>query len=157
MSARAGETVLGVISDTHDLLRPEAARALDGCDLLLHCGDVCSPELLERLAGIAPVHAVRGNNDRGAWASALPVSRRLEVAGRVIVMVHDVADLERGLDGVDMVVSGHSHRPRWEERDGTYWLNPGSAGPRRFRLPVSVARVRLTASETSAELVRLDV
>lgn len=147
---------LGVLSDTHGLVRPETLRSLDDCDVLLHAGDVCGPEVLAELERIAPVHAVRGNNDVGAWARDLPVRKRVEIEGVTTLVVHDSADVRpQDLDGVDLVVCGHSHRPRLEERDGVTWLNPGSAGPRRFTLPVTLARVDVCGGEFSVEHVEL--
>ena len=130
---------VGVISDTHNLVRPEALEALRGCEQIIHAGDICSPAVLAELAQIAPVHAVRGNNDSGVGIDALPDQLVLEIAGRVVFVVHDIADVPQALDGVDVVVTGHSHKPLVERRDGTLFVNPGSAGPRRFKLPVTVA------------------
>lgn len=146
--------LLGVISDTHDLLRPEALAALKGCHLIVHAGDVCAPAVLEGLAALAPVRAVRGNNDRGAWAAALPEEDLLEVAGRRIHVVHEDARRGTGVQA-DLLISGHSHGPRQEERDGALYLNPGSAGPRRFRLPVSLALVDLGAARLTVQRVDL--
>ena len=148
-------TLLGVISDTHDLLRPEAWRALQGCDQILHAGDVCTPGLLEELAALAPVRAVRGNNDRGPWSTDLPHEVLFELEGRRIHMVHDAADRPQGLQA-DLFISGHSHRPSQEERDGALLLNPGSAGPRRFRLPISLALVQLELESISVHHMNLE-
>jgi len=147
-------SLLGVISDTHDLLRPEAVAALAECDLIVHAGDVCTPSVLEELGRIAPVRAVRGNNDRGAWAEQLPEEQVLEVAGRRIHVVHDAADRPDDLR-VDLWISGHSHRPRQEDRDGALVLDPGSAGPRRFTLPIALALVDLAAPRLTARRVDL--
>lgn len=147
-------SLLGVISDTHDLLRPEAVAALAGCDLIVHAGDVCTPGVLEELGRIAPVRAVRGNNDRGAWAAQQPEEELLEVGGRRIHVVHDAADRPQDL-AVDLWISGHSHRPRQEERDGALVLDPGSAGPRRFTLPITLALVDLSAPRLTARRVDL--
>ncbi len=147
-------TLLGVISDTHDLLRPEARRALAGCDLIVHAGDVCTPGLLEELAALAPVKAVRGNNDRGRWARELPEELDFELTGHRIHVIHD--DARRTAEcPADILISGHSHRPRREARGAALFLNPGSAGPRRFTLPVSLARVRLEWDSIQAEHVSL--
>ena len=147
---------VGVISDTHGLLRPEALRALFGADLILHAGDVGSPEVLEGLRALAPVVAVRGNNDRGPWAEALSETEVVTADGRSLYVLHDLGTLE--LDpraaGFDAVIAGHSHQPRIERRDGVLYLNPGSAGPRRFRLPIALAW--LDVGRLEAEIVRLD-
>jgi len=151
------EKVIGVISDTHGLLRPEAVEALRGVDLILHAGDVGSPEVLESLKGIAPVVAVRGNNDKGAWAEDLPSWEVAEVGVVFIYMIHDVKeiDLSPAAAGFQVVVSGHSHKPSVEERKGVLYVNPGSAGPRRFKLPISVARLTVSGEAVSAEVVEL--
>jgi len=132
--------VAGLISDTHGLLRPEAQQALAGVDLIIHAGDVGSPEVLEGLARIAPVHAVRGNNDRGGWARPLPETEVVELEGARIYVLHDVSqlDLDPATAGFAVVVAGHSHRPAVQLRRGVLYINPGSAGPRRFSLPVTV-------------------
>ena len=148
-------TTVGLISDTHGLLRPEARAALAGCELLLHAGDVGSPEVLEELAELAPLHAVRGNVDRGAWADALPEELTVEVDGLRIRVLHDASALDSA-EGLDVVVSGHSHQPARREERGVLWVNPGSAGPRRFRLPISVARLTVRSGRADAELIRLD-
>jgi putative phosphoesterase len=155
----ARRTLVGVISDTHGLVRPEAVAALEGCDLIVHGGDVGGPEVLERLGTIAPVHAVRGNNDRGAWASQLPVSDAVEAGGAWLYVVHEIAalDLDASAAGFAAVVSGHSHRPHAETREGVLYLNPGSAGPRRFSLPVTVARLTVRGERLSHEIVELRV
>ncbi len=149
--------VIGVISDTHGVLRPEAARALAGVESIIHAGDAGTPEVLQELSRIAPVHAVRGNVDRGEWARALPVSEVVDVAGALIYVLHNLAelDLDPAAAGFAAVVSGHSHQPRNEVRNGVLYLNPGSAGPRRFRLPVTLARMTVEGSAVCAELVAL--
>ena len=148
---------VGVLSDTHGLLRPEAVEALRGSDLILHAGDIGSPALLEALAALAPVQAVRGNNDVEPWAQAVPETLTLELAGHRIHLLHDLKQL--ALDppraGIAVLIAGHSHQPLCERREGVLHLNPGSAGPRRFRLPVSVARLELRADGVAAELVML--
>lgn len=130
---------IGLISDTHNLVRPEALAHLAGCDAIVHAGDICEPGVLDALRQIAPVTAVRGNNDGGTWAASLPVQATLTVQGVKIFVVHDIADLPADLrrDGVRVVVTGHSHKPHIDERDGVLFVNPGSAGPRRFKLPIS--------------------
>lgn len=136
---------IGLISDTHGLLRPEATAFLRGCDHIVHGGDIGAPAIVEQLAALAPLTAVRGNNDAGAWAEAIPETARLELAGVRLHVLHDLArlDLDPAAAGVRVVVSGHSHRARVVERDGVLFVNPGSAGPRRFRLPVTVGELRI--------------
>jgi putative phosphoesterase len=150
---------IGVISDTHGLLRPEALRALAGADLIVHAGDVGSPEVLEALRTVAPVVAVRGNNDRAPWASALAETEVVESGGRTLYVLHDLKtlDLDPRAAGFDAVIAGHSHQPRIERRDGVLYLNPGSAGPRRFRLPIALAWLDVDAARIDAEIVQLDV
>ncbi len=152
-------TLIGVISDTHNLVRPEALAALKQSDLILHAGDVCRPEVLEELSRIAPVLAVRGNNDRGGWARALPLSRTLEISGFRIHVVHDLKELELDprAEGFHAVVSGHSHRPSARRGEGVWFVNPGSAGPRRFRLPVAVARLSVGKRGLRVRLLELTV
>lgn len=135
--------VVGVISDTHGLLRPEAIEALRGSSHILHAGDVGTPEILEKLRAIAPVTAVRGNVDRGAWASKLPLSDVVEIEGVSIYMLHVLAelDLKPEAAGLGVVVYGHSHMPSSEVKEGVLYFNPGSAGPRRFKLPITVGRL----------------
>jgi hypothetical protein len=140
-----------LISDTHGLVRPEALAALAGSAHIIHAGDIGDPSVLEALARIAPVTAVRGNNDLGPWAGSLRERETLEIAGTRIYVIHDLAQLE--LDpvaaGIDVVVSGHSHRPAEERRGSALYVNPGSAGPRRFKLPIAVARLALPARRVS--------
>jgi putative phosphoesterase len=154
---RRRATVVGVIADTHGLLRPEALAALRGSDLIVHAGDVGAPEVLAGLRTVAPVTAVRGNNDRGEWARTLSESEAVEVAGRWLYVLHDVhaLDLDPAAAGFAAVIAGHSHRPLVEERRGVLFVNPGSAGPRRFTLPVAVARLRVSAKGVCAETVVL--
>jgi putative phosphoesterase len=156
---RRSRTSVGVISDTHGLVRPEAIEALRGCDLIVHAGDVGKAEVLDRLGELAPVVAIRGNNDRGGWAAALPETEVAEVESARLYVVHDLADLD--LDpaaaGLSAIISGHSHRPTARVRGGILYLNPGSAGPRRFSLPVSVARIAVRGASLSPELVELAV
>jgi hypothetical protein len=153
----SGTTTVGVIADTHGLLRPEAIAALASVDLIVHAGDIGSATVLEELAAIAPVLAVRGNNDRDRWAVALPETVTTEVAGVRLHVIHDLTPLrgDPATLGVDVVISGHSHQPRVERRPGLLLLNPGSAGPRRFSLPIAVARLRLGRSGVRAEIVEL--
>ena len=148
---------VGLIADTHGLLRPEAVAALRGSDYLIHAGDIGDPQILHALAEIAPVVAVRGNNDQGPWAEALPPSAALRVGDLRLYVIHDLADLD--LDpapcGYAAVISGHSHRPRCERRDGVLFVNPGSAGPRRFHLPVTVGQLLVAKSGLTARLIEL--
>ena len=148
---------VGLISDTHGLLRPEALEFLRGSDLIVHGGDIGHAGILDELSALAPVKAVRGNNDRGAWADVLPESERLRVEEVVIHVIHDLAglDIEPARAGVRVVVSGHSHKPRNEERDGVLYVNPGSAGPRRFKLPIAVGELIVQGRSVSARIVEL--
>jgi putative phosphoesterase len=148
---------IGVISDTHGLLRPQAEAFLRGCDHILHAGDVCDAGTLEQLRRIAPVTAVRGNNDRGAWACALAETEFVPFGGTLVCVIHDLAqlDIEPGAAGVRVVVSGHSHRPLVEDRGGVLFVNPGSSGPRRFRLPISIGEMLIDGSVVQARTVEL--
>ena len=157
MAPRAGIRI-GVISDTHGLLRPQAVRALRGVDRLIHAGDIGGADVLDALRAIAPLVAVRGNNDRDRWARSLRERVTLDVAGIRILVVHDVKTLGGPPPpDVRVVVAGHSHRPSIDERDGVLFLNPGSAGPRRFTLPVSVALLTLRDGRARPRLVTLTV
>jgi putative phosphoesterase len=149
--------ILGVISDTHGLLRPEAVRALRGSDRILHAGDVGAPEILDALAQIAPVTAVRGNVDTEPRARSLPETEVVETAGVSIYILHDLGqlDLKPEAAGFRVVVYGHSHKPKMEENNGVLYFNPGSAGPRRFKLPVSVGKLIIQAGKVRAELLEL--
>lgn len=148
---------IGVISDTHGLLRPEALSALQGSDYIVHAGDVGDPAILERLSGIAPVTAVRGNVDRDAWAATLPATALLDVGGVSIYVLHDIGTLDLAPEaaGFHVVISGHSHRPGCEEAHGVILFNPGSAGPRRFRLPVSVGQLLIAGGAVRPRLLEL--
>jgi len=139
--------ILGLISDTHGLLRAQAKQALAGVDLIIHAGDIGTPQVLAELRTLAPVHAVRGNNDRGPWALALPATEAIELEGVSIYVLHDLQelDLDPAAAGFGAVIAGHSHRPAIETRDGVLYLNPGSAGPRRFSLPVAVGFLEVAA------------
>ena len=145
---------MGLISDTHGLLRPDALAALAGSDHILHAGDIGTPEVLDALRVIAPMTAVRGNNDRGPWAENIAEREMLELGGAWFYMLHDLAelDIDPAAAGVQVVVAGHSHKPLREERDGVIYVNPGSAGPRRFKLPVSIARVVVEKGKVEASL-----
>jgi len=151
-------TKIGLISDTHGLLRDEAFEALRGSGLILHAGDVGNPEILEELRKIAPVIAVRGNVDAAPWAQALPERAVAEAGSVLIYVLHDVKalDLNPAASGFHIVVSGHSHKPGKTERDGVLYINPGSAGPRRFQLPVTVAVLRLGQTPWKIDFVDLE-
>jgi len=150
---------VGLISDTHGILRPEAKAFLKGIDYIVHAGDIGNPGILEELSAIAPVIAVRGNNDRGSWAQELRETEFLRVDEVFVYVVHDLAelDLDPTAAGVRVVVSGHSHQPAVEERDGVLYVNPGSAGPRRFKLPVAIGELTVAGRSVSARTVVLQV
>ncbi len=152
-------TLIGVISDTHGVVRPEALVALAGSSLIIHAGDVGKPEVLESLAGIAPVVAVRGNNDHGVWADRLPLTEVVEVESACLYVLHEIEalDLDPKAAGFAAVIAGHSHHPSVQLREGVLYLNPGSAGPRRFKLPVALARLRVSGASAEAEIVHLPV
>ena len=149
--------MIGVISDTHGLLRPEAVQALKGSDLIIHAGDVGDPGILDKLRAIAPVIAVRGNIDTGDWAISLPEYEVVEREGVSIYVLHDVNELnlDPAAAGFGAVISGHSHKPAIRQQGGVLYLNPGSAGPRRFKLPVSVAHLHIKDGKVTAEHVKL--
>ena len=157
MTERA--TSVGVISDTHGLLRPEALAALEGSELIIHCGDIGAPEVVPRLRQIARVVAIRGNVDHGPWAAEFAATEVVECAGALIYVLHDVLelDLAPAAAGFQAVLAGHSHQPKIEERNGVLYVNPGSAGPRRFKLPVTVARLEIRAGDVRASIVPLAV
>ena len=146
-----------MISDTHGLLRPEALDFLTGCDHIVHGGDIGGPDILERLGGLAPLTVVRGNNDTAAWQRALPETARVAVGGVVLYVIHDLKamDIDPAGAGVHVVVSGHSHRPGSSRRDGVLYVNPGSAGRRRFSLPISAGELRIDGGGVHARLVTL--
>lgn len=150
-------TVIGVISDTHGLLRPEAVEALKGCSMILHAGDIGDPAVLIELAEIAPVEAVRGNVDVESWARKHPLNRTVKVEGAKLFMVHDVSMLppDPGQGGVAAVIFGHSHRPAAEVRNGVLFFNPGSAGPARFRLPITVGRLIVDGDSVSGAHIKI--
>ena len=152
-------TQIGVISDTHGLLRPEALAALRGSAFIIHAGDIGAPEILDKLAEIAPLTAVRGNVDRESWARKIPATNVLEVGGISIYVLHSLQelDLKPEAAGFAAVISGHSHVPKQETKNGVLYFNPGSAGPRRFRLSVSVGRLHIESGHISAEIVELKV
>jgi putative phosphoesterase len=148
---------VGVISDTHGLLRPEAAAFLRGCDHIVHGGDITDARVLEELSKIAPVTAVRGNNDRGAWAEKIRETELVRIGDIHVYAIHDLADLD--IDpraaGVAVVISGHTHKPLTQERDGVLFVNPGSAGPRRFKLPISIAELTIVGTTVSSRTIEL--
>lgn len=157
--ASSGTFRVGLISDTHGLLRPEALDALRASDCIVHAGDIGDPRILEQLAGIAPVTAVRGNNDRGPWAAALRETEVLQLGMALIYVIHNVSeiDVDPAAAGFHVVVAGHTHQPRHEIREGVHFVNPGSAGPRRFRLPVSIGSLTVCGSAVTAQLTELKV
>jgi len=150
-------TRVGLISDTHGLLRPEAAEFLRGSDLIVHAGDICDLSVLDALRAIAPTIAVRGNNDHGTWAGTLRESELVEVGTTLLYAIHDVAaiDIDPEAAGVRVVVSGHSHQPGAEERGGVLFVNPGSAGPRRFKLPISIAELIVDGADVTVRFAEL--
>jgi len=154
-----GEILVGVISDTHGLLRPEAVAALKGADLIIHAGDVGAPQVLDALRRLAPTFVVRGNVDKAHWAGALPATAHVDVGGLLFHVLHDIAelDLDPAAVGYAAVIYGHSHQPSIDRRDGVLFLNPGSAGPRRFKLPVSIARVSVSGQQLRPEIVELQL
>ena len=157
MRSGGKQKILGVISDTHGLLRPEVLQAFKQVSLILHAGDIGNADVLDALQTLAPVVAVRGNNDRGEWAKRIPEFEMVRQAAISIYMLHDVKEMKLypPAEKVHVVISGHSHRPRIDEREGVLFLNPGSAGPRRFKLPISVARLIIRGPSVHAELIEL--
>ena len=149
--------IIGVISDTHGLLRPEALAALCGSHHIIHAGDIGDPDILEKLAEIAPVTVIRGNVDRDAWANKIPLTNVLEVGGVSIHVLHNLQDLDLKPEaaGFGVVVYGHSHVPKQETKNGVLYFNPGSAGARRFRLPVTIGRLKIKDGKVSGEIVEL--
>lgn len=150
---------IGLISDTHNLLRAEARIALKGVDHIIHAGDICDAQVLKELETIAPVTAVRGNNDRGAWAEGLHERERVEFGGVAVYIVHDLHDLDIAPEtvGIKVVVSGHSHRPLMKMENGVLYVNPGSAGPRRFKLPISIGFLEIAEGRAKGRLQTLEV
>lgn len=150
---------IGLIADTHGLLRPQALATLEGCDHILHAGDIGKPEILDALRQLAPLSVVRGNNDTQDWARAIPHDISLQLGGAHLYLVHDQADIPADLAtrGVDAIVTGHSHKPLITQRDGILHINPGSAGPRRFKLPIAVGSLLIEDGRVRAELRELDI
>lgn len=152
-------TQVGIISDTHGLLRPEAIDALAGVDRIIHAGDIGKPDILKRLAEIAPITAVRGNNDQDGWTADLIESQHFSIEGLSIFLIHDLNEIDFDVKkaGIDIVIAGHSHRPMIETRNGILFINPGSAGPRRFKLPVSLALLDIENGVPRARIEKLDI
>jgi uncharacterized protein len=150
---------VGVISDTHGLVRPEALAALAGSELILHAGDIGKPEVLDQLRTIAPVVAVRGNNDTGDWAAAIPEQQTVRIEALAVHLLHIATDLDfvPQTEDVQIVISGHSHRPSIQDLNGVLFLNPGSAGPRRFKLPITVAQLQVAGATAQAQIVDLGI
>lgn len=148
---------IGVISDTHNLLRPEAIEALKNVDLIIHAGDICKPEIVEDLKKLAPVFVVRGNNDKGAWAEDIPVYKIIEIEGVLLYIIHDIKEMNvyPALPETKVIISGHSHKPSIKTHNDVLYLNPGSAGPRRFNLPVSIAKLKVHGIQVKAELTQI--
>ena len=148
---------IGLISDTHGLLRPEALAALQGCAQIIHAGDIGKPQVLDGLRAIAPLEAIRGNIDTADWALELPERLDLRIEGLTLHVLHDLKqlDIDPLAAGVDVVIAGHSHKPKVERRDGVLYINPGSAGPRRFSLPISLALLELNDGDAQVELISL--
>jgi len=155
----AGRMRIGIVSDTHDLLRPQTVSALRGVDHIIHAGDICGASVLRGLGEIAPVSAVRGNNDHGNWAADLHETLAVELGGAMLFVLHDLSqlDLDPAAAGFQVVISGHSHRPLIETRDDVLFINPGSAGPRRFTLPIALGILEISGAGLHAELRMLEV
>ncbi len=154
-----GEQIVGLISDTHGLMRPEALAALQGVDLIVHAGDIGKPEVIVALKSIAPVAAIRGNNDIGPWAQKIPDRRTITVGAVRLYVIHDSNELKLSPaePGVQVVICGHSHKPSILQCDGVFLVNPGSAGPRRFKLPVAVARLGIKHATVTPEIIELKI
>jgi uncharacterized protein len=150
---------IGLVSDTHGWVRPEALAALKGSEVIIHAGDIGKAEVLDSFGSIAPVIAIKGNNDRNLWAKKVPDGLNLEINGIKIHVIHNVKDLEAhpAHDGIRIIVSGHSHKPGVVERDGVLFINPGSAGPQRFKLPIAVAKLRIERGRVRGEIIELKI
>jgi len=150
--------IIGVISDTHGLLRPEAVKMLRGSEHIIHAGDIGAPEIIPELEKIAPVTAIRGNVDTQEWAGRFPETEVVELAGLYLYIIHDAnaLDLNPKAAGFAAVISGHSHKPKQEVKDGVLYFNPGSAGPRRFTLPISLGRLTIDGGHLSGEIFQID-
>jgi len=151
--------VIGVISDTHGLVRPQALQALRNVDLIIHAGDIGAPEVLDALKKIAPLVAIKGNNDRESWAKSLPDTKLVKIGAAQLYVIHNVKELDCDpvTRGIQVVISGHSHKPSVVNRDGVLYLNPGSAGPRRFKLPIAVAKLTVRAKGVNGKIIELVV
>ena len=150
--------VIGVISDTHGQLSDRAIKALNGSDAIIHAGDVGSPDIIRTLEEIAPVYAVRGNTDRGTWAENLPMYQLVEIGDKLFYVLHniDLLDVDPGSMGIDAVIYGHSHLPKEEIRRGVLYFNPGSAGPKRFRLPICLGKINIADGQLETEWIDLE-
>jgi putative phosphoesterase len=153
----AKRITVGLISDTHGLLRPEAVAALQGVHRIIHAGDIGGPDILGALSAIAPVDAVRGNNDHAPWAARIPLELTLDIAGVAVHVLHDLKELatDATIGGFHVVIAGHSHKPLVKEQDGVLYVNPGSAGPRRFKLPVAVAYLDVVSGSATARICHI--
>ena len=150
---------IGILSDTHGLLRPEVVSAISDCDIIIHAGDVGNPGVLEKLWQLAPVHAVKGNMDKGNWANTLPLTEVVEIHGHFIYILHEIEhlDLDPAAAKFKMVIYGHSHKAELKKKGMVFYLNPGSAGPRRFTLPVTIAKVTVNSGGLIPEIIRINV
>jgi uncharacterized protein len=151
--------LIGLISDTHGLVRPQALQALQGVDLVIHAGDIGTPEVMDALKRIAPLVAIKGNNDRGSWARSLPDTKLVKISAVQLYVIHNVKELDCDpvARGIQVVISGHSHKPSVVHREGVLYVNPGSAGPRRFKLPVAVGKLHMNRLNVKAEIIELDI
>jgi uncharacterized protein len=151
--------LIGLISDTHGLVRPQALQALQGVDLVIHAGDIGTPEVMDALKRIAPLVAIKGNNDRGSWARSLPDTKLVKISAAQLYVIHNVKELDCDpvARGIQVVISGHSHKPSVVHREGVLYVNPGSAGPRRFKLPVAVGKLHMNRLNVKAEIIELDI
>jgi putative phosphoesterase len=154
---KSTEQLIGIISDTHNLLRPEAVEALRNVDLIIHAGDICKLSILEELEKIAPVIAVRGNNDKGSWVEPIPIYKVVKINEVLIYVIHDIKEINEYPvpPGISVVISGHSHKPSIKENNNVLYLNPGSAGPKRFTLPVSIGKLRIIGKVVKAKLTQI--
>jgi putative phosphoesterase len=151
------DSLIGVISDTHNLLRPEAVKALEKADLIIHAGDICKLEIIEKLKMLAPVIVVKGNNDKAAWANDIPIYKVIEIDGILIYIIHDIKEMNvyPAPHETKVIISGHSHKPSIKQHNDILYLNPGSAGPRRFNLPVSIAKLKIHGKQVNAEITQI--
>ena len=151
--------LIGLISDTHGLIRPQALDVLTGVDFIIHAGDIGAPEVIDHLKRIAPVVAIKGNNDRGSWAKFLPDTKLVKTAEAKLYIIHNVKELDCDpvARGIQVVISGHSHKPSVGNRDGVLYVNPGSAGPRRFKLPIAVGKLQVEGMQVRAEIIELEI